>query len=300
MTDEERQLIQGLADRIRNAPAPQIDRDADNLIRQSIGARPDALYVLTQTVLIQEMALNQAKAQIEQLKTQPSQPPASFLGNKPAPAPPENQGRSFGGETRAQQPSGYQASTYRTGYQAPPAAPPPLPQQYVVVEQEPQPSGGRFSGFLHNAAQTAAGVVAGEVAFSALSSIFGHHGGGGGFFGGGEGGYYGSPISPGSETIINNYYEGGGDRDRGLGDDRGRDRDLESSGLSPDLEDRRFADASGNDASNSASDNDAADNDSADGDDNQPDDDNSTDNDDSSDSFDDGSSYDDGSDSNDV
>ena len=70
MTDEERQLIQGLTDRIRNAPAPQIDRDADNLIRQNIGQRPDALYILTQTVLIQEMALTQAKQQIEQLKAQ--------------------------------------------------------------------------------------------------------------------------------------------------------------------------------------------------------------------------------------
>ena len=84
--------------------------------------------------------------------------------------------------------------------------------------------------------------VAGEVAFSALSSIFGHHGGGG-FFGGGGGGYY----SPGSETIINNYYEDG---QRGESGSLGRDRDLDSSGLSPDLEDRRFAgDDSGTDDS---------------------------------------------------
>jgi hypothetical protein len=296
MTDEERQLIQGLADRIRNAPAPQVDRDADNLIRQAIGSRPDALYILTQTVLIQEMALNQAKAQIEQLKAQPPQQPTSFLGNNPPPPPPppQNAGVSWGGPQRTQPPSGYQASSYRTGYQPPPPPPPqppPLPQQYVVVEQDPQPSGGRFSGFLHNAAQTAAGVVAGEVAFSALSSIFGHHGGGGGFFGGGGGGYYGSPISPGSETIINNYYEG--DRDRGFGGDSGRDRDLESSGLSPDLEDRRFA---GDD--NPPPDDNQADDDSSD---DLTDDSNDDTNDDSGDdSFDDGSSYDDGSGSNDV
>jgi hypothetical protein len=267
MTDEERQLIQGLADRIRNAPAPQVDRDADILIRQSIGTRPDALYILTQTVLIQEMALNQAKAQIEQLKAQSAQPPANFLpDNRPQP-----------------QPGGYQSSAYRTGYQTP--QPPPLPPQYAPVpepqyQQAPyQPSGGRFSSFLHNAAQTAAGVVAGEVAFSALSSLFGHHGGGG-FLGGGGEGYYGSPVSPGSETIINNYYEGGREGDSGFGNG-GSDRDLESSGLSPDLEDRRFA-----------------------GDDSQADD-NTIDSDDSNtgdntDSFDDDSSYDDGSDSNDV
>jgi uncharacterized protein len=252
MTDEERQLIQGLTDRIRNAPAPQLDRDADNLIRQNIGQRPDALYILTQTVLIQEMALTQAKQQIEQLKAQtPQQPPASFLpGNTGG-------GRSFGGQQPPEPQSGrYQSSTYHSGYQAP--QPPPLPQ-YIEVQQ---PAGGRFSGFLQNAAQTAAGVVAGEVAFSALSSLFGHHGGGGFFEGGG--GY-----SPGSETIINNYYEDG---PRGEGGGLGRDRDLDSSGLSPDLEDRRFAgDDSGNDDS-------------------------STDDDSTDDSADDNSSYDDSGD----
>src|SRR5581483_8609756 len=100
MTDQERQLIESLAERIRNAPAPQIDRDADDLIRRSIGARSDALYILTQTVLIQEMALNQAKAQIEQLKQQTPQTNASFLGNNP---PSPSSGRSWGGENRAPQ-----------------------------------------------------------------------------------------------------------------------------------------------------------------------------------------------------
>lgn len=250
MTDEERQLIQSLTDRIRNAPAPQIDRDADNLIRQNIGSRPDALYILTQTVLIQEMALNQAKQQIQQLQQQqPQQPPASFLPSQ---------------RTGSYQGSNYQRSDYAP---AAPQAPPPSQQYYA---DPPQPPQGRFSGFLQNAAQTAAGVVAGEVAFSALSSIFGHHGG---FFGGG-----GYGVSPGSETIINNYYEG--DRDRG---NFGSDRSLEDSGLSPDLEDRRFA---GGDTGDSQDDNQQDDSDSS--------------GDDSGDSFDDGSSYDDGSGSDDV
>jgi hypothetical protein len=279
MTDEERQLIQGLADRIRNAPAPPIDRDADTLIRQSIGTRPDALYILIQTVLIQEMALNQAKTQIEQLKAQ--QPPASFLGNAAPPPPPApanpNAGRSWGGDNRAPQTaSGYQASPYRTGYQPP--QPPPLPPQYA---SDPQPSG--FSSFLHSAAETAAGVVAGEVAFSALSSIFGGHHGGGGFFGGG--GY----VSPVSETIINNNYY---DDDRGRGSEAGRgfddDRDLQAGGLSPDLEDRRFADADSN--SDSSDDTDTSNSDSFD-------DDTSNDDDSADDSTDD-SSYDDSGDSN--
>jgi hypothetical protein len=184
MTEQEQQLISGLAERIRNAPPPQVDRDADDLIRRTIGARPDALYILTQTVVIQEMALNQAKAQMEQLKQQ-----GSFL--------PEVQS------------GGYAA---QPGY-----APPP-------------PSGGGFTSFLHNAATTAAGVIAGEIAFDSLASLFGHRGGGffggsgGGFFGGGGGG-----ISPGSDMIDDNSG----------GDSRFADAADQNQDISSDIDDER-------------------------------------------------------------
>jgi hypothetical protein len=174
MTEQEQQLISGLAERIRNAPPQQIDRDAYDLILHTIGTRPDVLYMLTQIVIMQQMALNHAQSQ------------GSFLPQPKEPAP-------------AYQETRYQDSSY--------AAPPPPPQ------------GGGFSGFLHNAAQTAAGVIAGEIAFDSLASIFGHRGGG--LFGGG-GGFFGG--GSGSETIINNNY----------GDDRGDRGD-----------DTRFADAAG-------------------------------------------------------
>jgi hypothetical protein len=202
MTEREQQLISGLAERIRNAPAPQIDRDADNLIRQTIGTRPDALYILTQTVLLQEMALNQTKAQLEELRRQAAlAPQGGFLHSAP---------------------SEYQAPPYQTA-----PAPPPPPPAY---------SGGGLSGFLHNAATTAAGVLAGEVAFESLSSLFGHRGGG--FFGGG-GGFFGSPsgLVPGSETIVNNYYN---DNDTGGGDSRFGDAAAASGDqMSSDIQDER-------------------------------------------------------------
>jgi hypothetical protein len=221
MTEQERQLISGLGDRIRNAPAPQIDRDAYDLILHTIGTRSDALYILTQTVLIQEMALNQAKAQIEELQRQP-------------------QGYSNAPQQGGFLPGSYQGSSYAQGpsYAAPP--PPPPPQQQ---------SGGGFSGFLHNAAQTAAGVVAGEVAFDAISSLFGHRGG---FFGGGGGGFFGGGgVSPGSETIINNYYgddhgDGRGDT-HGDGDSRFAQAADQDQDISPDIDDER--DNSGDDFS---------------------------------------------------
>lgn len=216
MTEQERQLIANLGDRIKNAPAPQIDRDAYDLILHTIGTRSDALYILTQTVLLQEMALNHAKTQIEELQSRqqsysnaPQQ--GGFLpgGNQPAPyqAGPNQAGPYQGG---------YQGSSY--------ADPPPPPQQ----------QGGRFSGFLHNVASTAAGVIAGDIAFDAISSMFGHRGGG--FFGGGGGGFLGGG---GGETIVNNYY--GDDRGdvRDSGDSRFAQAADQDQNISPDIDDER-------------------------------------------------------------
>jgi uncharacterized protein len=192
MTEQEQQLISGLAERIRNTPAQQVDRDAYDLILHTIGTRPDALYLLTQIVIMQQMALNHAQSQ------------GSFLPGQQQPAPP------------AYQEQRYQDSSY--------AAPPP-----------PPPQGGGFSGFLHNAAQTAAGVIAGEIAFDSLASIFGHRGGGG-FFGGG-GGFFGGGGYP-SETIINNNY--GDDRGGNGGDDtRFADAANQNQDVSSDIDDER-------------------------------------------------------------
>jgi hypothetical protein len=205
MNEQEKQLIESLASRIHNAPAPEIDREADALIRNGIGGRPDALYILTQTVLLQEMALNQAMAQIEELKNRGAEiaPRSSgILGSSVASAP--------------GQPSGWPRQQAAAAPAVPHApAPPPAPQYPAVPplgEQAPA-AGSGLSGFLRSAATTAAGVIAGEAAFSALSGLFGHHsgfgpGGGSGFLGGVSG------VSPGSETIINNYY-GEQQEDRG-------------------------------------------------------------------------------------
>ena len=74
MTSQERQLLESFLDRIANTPAPQRDSEAEALIRERIGSRPDALYILTQTPLIQDTALKQANARIQQLQQQ-LQPP---------------------------------------------------------------------------------------------------------------------------------------------------------------------------------------------------------------------------------
>lgn len=182
MTPEERKMLEDLADKIQKTQAPPPDAEAEDFIRKNIGSRPDALYLMTQTVLIQNMALEQAQKQIHELQ-QHAAPPA---------------GMAFGTSSAGTAPRGGGAYT-QSRYSS--AAPPPPPPQYAAPSPAPpSPSGGTGS-FLRGAAQTAAGVAAGALAFEAVSSLF-HPGFGYGGFGGG---YMGAPMG---ETIIeNNYYD---------------------------------------------------------------------------------------------
>lgn len=184
MTSEERAMLTELADKIAKTPTPAHDPEADEFIRKNIGNRPDALYILTQTTLIQNLAIEHAQQEIRELKqraTQPSpaQPSSSFLGGGARPA---------GGSSQ---------------WTAPASGPPPLPQS-----APPSETPGEKPSFLRSAAQTAAGVAAGAFAFEGIRSLFGGGGFGGGWglphFGGG-GSFLGG--APGGETIINNYYD---------------------------------------------------------------------------------------------
>ncbi len=189
MTPDERRMLTDLANKVAQTPAPPRDPEAEEFIRTQIGKRPDALYLLAQTVLIQNLALDQAKQQIQELQSRSGQTQTgSFL----------NQGGGGGySQASAQGPS--------AGYAA--------PQSSYAQAATPQPGGGAPS-FLRGAAQTAAGVAAGALAFEGIRSMFSHPGYGmeggygmGGFGGGGIGG--GGPVD---ETVVNNYYDspGGG------------------------------------------------------------------------------------------
>jgi uncharacterized protein len=190
MTPEERQLLTTLADRIKNTPPQQEDGEAAQLLRQLVQERPNAVYLLAQTVLMQDFALRNAQAQIEELQRQLSwqQPPSdrgsgSFLG-----------GQSGGQQYQPQSGSGSVPNVNpwarRTSAEYPP--PPPEPAYPGYGQGGPgygqsapgygqsgpvmQPS--QTSGFLRNAATTAAGVAGGALLYQGISSLFsGHHGG---------------------------------------------------------------------------------------------------------------------------
>ncbi len=231
MTPQERQLLDSLTGRIAGTSVGQKDPEADALIHQKLGAMPDALYVLTQTVLIQEMALNQANSRLHELQQEID---------------------SHRGEQNAQ-PTSFLGRLFGTGSSSrpsapPPSAPPPVYNQPPAYSQQYEPppyqAAGQGSSFLRNAAMTATGVAAGALAFEGIESLLGHHGGfGGNAFGGGEFLGGGAP-----ETVINNYY----DEPRGGDADRFADTARDDSGtdFGPDTTDSSFTD-SGDDNSGS-------------------------------------------------
>jgi hypothetical protein len=206
MTPQEESMLNDLIGRVEQTQLTEKDPEAEQLLNQRLARNPNALYILAQTLLVQKYALDQASAQINQLRAQQTQQlqpqPAhatSFLGSllghrdpappPPPPAPPPPPG--YGAP-----PPGYGATP--PGYGAPPYA---QPWGGGPAYGAPPPSGG--GSFLRTAATTAAGVAAGALAFEGVESLMHGFGHSAGF--GGEG-FLGGSAAPG-ETVINNYYD---------------------------------------------------------------------------------------------
>ena len=248
MTQQEQQLLNGLIERVNGTQLASKDAEAENLLNSAFQGRPDAVYILCQTVLVQQFAMDNAqrqliaaRAEIDSLKQAKPEQHGSFLGNL------FGLGKGDDAPQQAAPPPANTAYAQPTGY-APvhnPAAPPygyqqqPPPPGYGYGGGYPQPGygpmaggGGMFGGgggFLQGAMQTAAGVVAGEFAFRAIEDVF--HGFGGG---GGERGF-----GSGSE-VVNNYYDNdSASHDGSSFGDRLQNADNLGSGISPDIEDRR-------------------------------------------------------------
>src|SRR3569833_2954981 len=83
MTPQERDLLTNLVSRLRQAPAQDIDGEAEAMINDLVDEKPDTPYVLAQTVLIQDFALHQAQDRIadleQQLKGQAPKKSGGFL-----------------------------------------------------------------------------------------------------------------------------------------------------------------------------------------------------------------------------
>jgi uncharacterized protein len=256
VTPQEEQLLQSLVERVNSTQLEAKDQDAELLLKQNLGSNPDAIYILAQTVLVQNIALEQAKAQVVQLQQQATQSrqPAhatSFLGSllghrdtQPAPANP-----AF----NTAPPSPYQPGQ-QSGFEPVPQGPyQAAPVQYAPIPSaQIPPSSAAGPSFLRGAMQTAAGVAAGALAFEGVESVLhGLSGGWGGpSMGMGPGLMGGSFERPVDETVINNYYDQPGDHG-GEHHEAGEQRfDAPSENSSDDRSGAQFTDASYNAADN--------------------------------------------------
>ncbi|MDB5821611.1 MAG: hypothetical protein JWR21_315 [Herminiimonas sp.] len=179
MSPQENQLLQDFLNQLVQVRGVARDPEADAMIRQAVSSQPDASYLLVQRALIQEQALNNAKAQIAALQQQiatlqrtgGNSAGGSFLndanawGNNSRSAPLNAYGNPLSGSSSQAAPAA-QPTAQQAGY----AQPAGVPQ---AVAARPSPFGG--GSFLGTMAATAAGVAGGAFLFQGIGNLMGHH-----------------------------------------------------------------------------------------------------------------------------
>jgi hypothetical protein len=178
VTPEERDLIAGLFERMRGMGSIDKDREAEDFIARSVRQTPDAAYMLVQSVLVQENALQQAGDRIEELEDrvrelERSQPRAaqgggSFLG-----------GLFGGGGNRDEPRSGsvppIGSRREDSRYDEPRGGGSPWGQRAGAFGQggAPMQQQGGGGGFLRGAVATAAGVAGGMLLANSIRGMMG-------------------------------------------------------------------------------------------------------------------------------
>ena len=185
MNQEERNLLQGLFDRLRTASGEPRDGEAERYIAERIREQPYAPYFLAQAVLMQEPTMQAASQRIAELESRvqelesaqrPSQ--GGFLAGRT--------GGLFSGGGRSDPPPQQRSSASvpptggpwgRGPVMAQPQQPQPQPQPSYQPPMQPAPQASSGGGFLRGALASAAGVVGGAVLYDQLKGMFGGHGG---------------------------------------------------------------------------------------------------------------------------
>jgi uncharacterized protein len=227
MSPEERQLLNGLFERVRTASATPRDREAEELIEQETRRQPYATYYLAQAVAVQEKGLEAAANRIRELEDRIHDLEAGESDHRRA-----EQGGGFlssiFGASQSQQQAPVQQTSgpwsnagrqsygagnrgYDDGYRAPPPSSGYQPSGYQPTgpwsgNSYRGPSAG--SSFLTGALGTAAGVAGGMLLANSLSGIFSSHMAGAGLGNplAGAGAFGASEQPAVEETVVNNYY----------------------------------------------------------------------------------------------
>lgn len=208
MNQQERDIIQGIFDRLKAAESQPRDAEAERFIADLQTRQPYAPYVLAQSVYALEQSVNTLSGQLDAAQREISDLKAK------AQAPAQSGGflsGIFGGNTPAATPR------------------PSGPWGQPIQSQQPQPQSGPWGGqqapaaprtgggFLATAATAAVGVAGGMLAANAISSMLG----------GGNHGHHGNhgnnnQVSQQSASNNNDSFSGSGQSDYG-DDDSGYD-----------------------------------------------------------------------------
>jgi len=185
MTPQEKDLLQDFLTELTRTNADTKDAEAQALIARAVAQQPDAAYLLVQRALLLEQALKHAKAQITRMREQSG----SFVNDE----------RAWSQTTSS------------------PAARAPAPASTLQTLAAPPIAGTNsgWSGFLGNAAATAAGVAGGAFLFQGLENLSGHHDSG--LLSGGI------PTETVENVTVNNYADDARSQESGADDDTDTD-----------------------------------------------------------------------------
>jgi hypothetical protein len=235
MSPQDTQLLENFLNQLIQARGLPKDPEADAMIQKAVAYQPDAAYLLVQRALLQQQALDNAKAEIANLQRQlqgGQQSGGRFLDPN-----------AWGNSAGQRQPT--QAYDTQSSQQTYPQ------QQYQQPYQQPSLSsrasnffrggmgGGGMGGALGSIASTAAGVAAGAFLFQGLGNLLGHHNhDGNGFLGNNDA--FSSLTSP-IEDFHNSTSDSGGsasslfgDSSADVGSDGGGNSMLDDLGMDTD------------------------------------------------------------------
>src|SRR5215213_9368766 len=191
MTPAERALVTELFNRLATLEAAERDPEAERVIRDGLRRAPNAAYSLVQTVLVQDEALKQADARIQELENELG------IGSPPAREPGFLDSMRDALLGRREEPRAGSVPSVRPS-DAPLGTPPGFRGSAQPMAGEPMRPGGSFLG---TAAAAAAGMVGGSLLLNSMRGMMGRHG-----HGHGHGAFdeasagSGNPASPWANT----------------------------------------------------------------------------------------------------
>ncbi|MGJ9416636.1 DUF2076 domain-containing protein [Massilia sp. CMS3.1] len=169
MSPQDTQLLENFLNQLIQARGLPKDPAAEAMIAQAVSYQPDAAYLLVQRALLQQQALDNAKAEIAHLQQQ-LQGGAGSRGSQGSRFLDPN---AWGNSGQQQQAQAYGSQPAQGGYPQQPYQQPSLASRASNFFRGGSMGGG-MGGALGSIASTAAGVAAGAFLFQGLGNLLGN------------------------------------------------------------------------------------------------------------------------------